>query len=143
MANQSEVAFFIKRPDILPDESAAVFSSILDGENKNSEVVERFLQLLAKTGRLGALPAIHYLYEQLRADYEKTIEATVIAFEPLTKDQEMALAAALKKRLNRDVHLTTQVDKSLLGGAIVRAGDLVMDGSVLGRIHRLSDELMT
>jgi F-type H+-transporting ATPase subunit delta len=144
VASQPNVTFFIKRPDILPDESAAVFSSILnlDNKNKKNEVVERFLQLLAKAGRLGALPAIHYLYEQLRADYEKTIEASVIVFEPLTKEQEKALTASLKKRLNRDVHLTTQVDKSLLGGAIVKAGDLVMDGSVRGRMHRLSDEMM-
>lgn len=139
-ASQPEVMFFVKRPDILPNESAAVFASVL---GKKDESVERFIQLLAHTKRLGALPAIHMLYEQLRADYEKTIEANVIAFEPLTKQQEEALVSVLKKRLKRDIKLTTQVDKDLLGGAIVKAGDLVMDGSLRGRMDRLSEEMMS
>ncbi len=139
VASQPNVVFFIKRPDILPEESAAVFSSVLDEKNK---LGRQFLKLLAETGRLGALPAIHNLYEQLRADYEKTIEATVTVFEPLTSAQQNALTEALAKRLKRDVHLTTTVNKDLLGGAIVRAGDFVVDGSVLGKIQRLSDEMM-
>lgn len=139
VANQPEVVFFIKRPDILPEDAVAVFSSVL---GKKNELTMRFLALLAEKGRLGALPAIHELYEQLRADYEKTVDASVTVFKPLSETQQAALITALKKRLKRDVHLTVHVDKSLLGGAIVKAGDLVMDGSVLSKIHRLSDEMM-
>lgn len=138
-ANQPEVQFFIKRPDILPEELTAVFSSIL---SKKNESVERFIQLLAQTKRLGALPAIQILYEELRAEYERTVEASVTTFEPLTEKQEAELIAALKRRLKRDIHLTTQVDKSVLGGAIVEAAGLVMDGSIRGRMHRLSEEMM-
>jgi F-type H+-transporting ATPase subunit delta len=139
-ASQPEVLFFIKRPDILPKELTTVFSLVL---NKKDDNAERFIQLLAQTKRLGALPAIHTLYEQLRAEYEKTVEANVTAFEPLTEKQQAELIAALKKRLKRDIHLTTRVDKSLLGGAVVEADGLVMDGSLRGKVHRLTEEMMS
>ncbi len=139
-ATEPGVLFFIKRPDILPAEAAAVFSSVLNEKNK---MAEQFLQLLAQTKRLGALPAIHMLYEQLRADYEKTVEANVTTFEPLTEQQQEALISALKKRLKRDIKLTTQVDKKLLGGVIVEAAGLVMDGSLRGRMQRLNEEMMS
>lgn len=139
VASQPEAVLFIKRPDVSPEKAANIFINVAGA---GSEESARFIQLLANTDRLGALPAIHTLYESLRADYEKTIEAKVSSFEPLTDKQQETLALALKKRLKRDVHLTIQIDKSLLGGAIVHAGDLVVDGSVRGKLHRLNDEMM-
>jgi len=61
----------------------------------------------------------------------------------LDEKQQTTLLNALKKRLNRDISITTQVDKTLIGGAILRAGDTVIDGSVRGRLNRLSEALTT
>lgn len=138
MMSQPEMLFFTKRPDISPQNAAAVFIEILKLTQESQHLVE----LLANTGRLGALPAIYALYEKLRADYEKTIHAEVATFEPLTKKQEEALITALKKRLNREVNLVVNIDKSLLGGVVVHAGDLVVDGSIRGKLRRLNDEMM-
>lgn len=140
VANNSTMKFFINRPDTLPEKAADVFINVLN--IKSTDDAANFIQLLAKTNRLEALPAIQQLYEELRAEYEKTIEAEVFSFEPLTPSQENTLALALKKRLKRDVNLTIQIDKSLLGGAVVHAGDLVVDGSVLGKLERLNNEMM-
>jgi len=140
IVEQRETMLFIKRPDILPEQVVELCLSVL--EQPKNETVTHFVQLLAKANRLGALPAIQHLYEELHADYEKTVEVKVLSFESLTDTQEKTLSIALKKRLNRDVHLTVQIDKSLLGGVIVRAGDLVIDGSVQGKLHRLNDEMM-
>ena len=96
-----------------------------------------FIRLLAENRRLGLLPEIAQGFEALRADAERTIEATVISASPLGDEERAALARALKKRLNREVTLQCETDSRLIGGAVIRAGDLVIDGSVRGKLERL------
>jgi F0F1-type ATP synthase delta subunit len=55
--------------------------------------------------------------------------------------QLAALAAAIKKRLKRDVAIEWKTDESLVAGAVIRAGDLVIDGSVRGELERLATAL--
>jgi len=96
-----------------------------------------FVQLLADNGRLAVLPQIAAQYAVLRAEVENTVEVTVTSAMPLTGEQTDALAKALTQRLKRTVRLSESVDASLIGGAIVKAGDFVVDGSLRGRIERL------
>ncbi|MDN3522848.1 F0F1 ATP synthase subunit delta [Halomonas ramblicola] len=105
------------------------------------EAARRFLDTLGEKGRLSALVAIDAQFETLRAEYEKRVDVTVVSAYKLTKAQQDKLARALKKRLNREISITTQVDAELLGGVILRAGDTVIDGSVRGRLARLSEAL--
>lgn len=102
---------------------------------------ENLVKLLAENGRLGILPEISMLFEQLRSESEGTVEAEVISAQEMTAEQETAIADSLKKRLGRDVKLTSRIDDSLLGGAIIRAGDLVIDGSLKGRLSNLNTAL--
>jgi len=95
------------------------------------------VSLLIENGRLGLLTEISEVYEELRAEAESTIEAHVTTAFTLDEKQTEQMAKALKARLGRDVNIVSSVDKSILGGAIVRAGDLVIDGSVSGRISKL------
>ena len=101
----------------------------------------RFLEALGDKGRLSALGAIAEQFERLRADHEKRIDVTVVTAYALDDTQQNKLAGALKKRLNREISITTQVDPKLLGGVVLRAGDTVIDGSVRGRLNRLSEAL--
>ncbi|WP_447554753.1 F0F1 ATP synthase subunit delta [Vreelandella sp. EE22] len=109
-------------------------------EQQSGELT-RFLEALADQGRLTALPSIAEQFERLRADHEQRVEVMVTSAFELTADEQTKLANALKKRLNREISITTQVDKSLIGGVILRAGDTVIDGSVRGRLNRLTDAL--
>jgi len=102
---------------------------------------KNLVKLLAENGRLGILPEISMLFEQLRSESEGTVEAEVISAQEMSAEQEAAIADSLKKRLGRDVKLTSRTDNSLLGGAIIRAGDLVIDGSLKGRLSNLSTAL--
>lgn len=102
----------------------------------------RFLDTLGEKGRLPTLSAIAEQFESLRAEQEKRIEVTVVSAFELDDDQQQKLAGALKKRLKREITITTQVDKNLLGGVVLRAGDTVIDGSVRGRLNRLSEALI-
>ena len=111
------------------------------GEQLN-ELGKNFIKVLVANKRLDVLPEIVVLYNELRADAEKTIEAEVISAFPLSDAQQSMLIEGLKKRLGREVNLISKVDENLLGGAIVRAGDLIIDGSVSGQLDKLATELM-
>jgi len=100
-----------------------------------------FMRLLHENRRLALLPEIVALYEERRAEAESRVEAEVVSAFPVSEAQLKAIAAALKKRLRRDIDLTTRVDSALVGGIVVRAGDLVIDGSVQGKLQALATHL--
>jgi F-type H+-transporting ATPase subunit delta len=96
-----------------------------------------FLQLLADNRRLKLLPEIAAQFEVLRSEAERIADVDVISAQELSAEQSKKLQAVLERRLGLAVRLHPQVDKSLVGGAIVRYGDFVVDGSLRGRIERL------
>jgi F-type H+-transporting ATPase subunit delta len=100
---------------------------------------ENFLRLLAENSRLPLLPEIASLFLEARAAVEKTVDVQVISAEPLNADYQQKLVQALTKRLQRQVELHCEVDPDLLGGAIIRAGDTVIDGSIRGKLTRMSE----
>ena len=99
------------------------------------------LRLLAENRRLSVLPEIAAQFEALKSDEERSVRAHVASAYALTADQQAKLAAALTKFLGRDVQLDCEVDKSLLGGAVIHAGDQVIDGSALGKLGRLAAQM--
>jgi len=99
---------------------------------------KNLIRLLSENRRLPMLGEIAAQYETLRADEEKTIEAEVVSAFEVSDAQQKQIASKLKARLGREVHLTCRVDASLLGGAIIKAGDLVIDGSTKTQIQKLS-----
>lgn len=105
-------------------------------------LIERFVALLAENNRLLFIPGIYVQYEQLRADQEKTLTATVSSFTPLSDGQQQQLIKKLTQRLHRKVTLEMSIDESLLGGALIQAGDLVIDGSVRGQLLKLASSLV-
>jgi F-type H+-transporting ATPase subunit delta len=100
-----------------------------------------FIATLAQNRRLGVLPEIAAMYETLRAEVENIADVQVTSAIPLDDAQRQRLSTALKIRLKRDVRLHCDIDASLVGGAIVRSGDLIIDGSLKGRLDRLAAEL--
>ena len=107
------------------------------GQNVD-EAGANFVRLLIENRRLDLLPEILAQYETLKAEAEARVEATVTSAFPLEPAQIDALSAALKRKLGREINLTTTVDKTLMGGIVIRAGDLVIDGSVRGRLADLA-----
>jgi len=103
--------------------------------------MQNFVRVLAENRRLLLLPAIAARYEILRSAVENTVDVDVVSAVPLDAAQADRLRAALSTRLKRKVRMQNAVDATLLGGAVVRAGDLVIDGSLKGRLQRLATEL--
>jgi F-type H+-transporting ATPase subunit delta len=110
------------------------------GNNLTDEGVN-LIKLLVENRRLSVLPEIAQQFETLKAEAEKTIEAEVISAFEVSAEHQKLLQQQLKKRLGREVSLTCRVDESLLGGAVIKAGDTVIDGSTLGQIRKLSIQL--
>jgi len=109
--------------------------------DKLTTLGKNMIKVLVENRRLNVLPEIARQYEALKAEAEKTVEAEVISAFEVSQTQQKQIADKLKQRLGRAVSLTCRVDESLLGGVVIKAGDLVIDGSALGQIHKLSVEL--
>ena len=103
--------------------------------------MQNFVRVLAENHRLLLLPEIAAHYEKLRAAVENTLDVEVISAVTLSDAQADKLKQALSTRLKRTVRMQNSVDSTLLGGAVVRAGDLVIDGSLKGRLERLATDL--
>lgn len=99
------------------------------------------LRVLAENGRLNVLPYIAEQYEAYRAEEEKVIQAELISAFAVSEELRQQIATSLKARLGRDVSLNCRTDESMIGGAIIRAGDLVIDGSVTGHLERFANAL--
>lgn len=107
----------------------------LDEHGKN------FVSVLAQYGRLSLLPVISEQFELLKSNHEKTMEVEVTSAFEVSEQEKEALSSALHRMLQREVHIETEVDKSLIGGVVIKAEDTVIDDSVKGRLAKLSQVL--
>lgn len=104
---------------------------------------DNLLKLLLANKRIQLLPQIFELFSIMQAEHEQKVDVEMVTAFPLSSAQQKQFVAVLAERLQRRVTLQSRVDGSLLGGAIIRAGDkVVIDGSVRGQLTRLSQELM-
>jgi F-type H+-transporting ATPase subunit delta len=139
VADQSEVSSILSSPSLSSDQIADAFIGVcgdgLDGKGKN------FVGLLAANKRLVLLPEISSLFEALKAQQEMSIDVEITTAFEISSDVSNKLANALKDRLKREILLTTNVDQSLIGGAVIRAGDNVIDSSVRGKLSKLAESM--
>lgn len=119
----------------LADFIADIAGSGLDAAGRN------FIRLLAESKRLPFLPEIAQLFDQLKADAERVVDVSITSAAPMGEGEAAKLVEALERRFNRKVRMQADVDPSLIGGAVVRAGDLTIDGSVKARLTRLAHDL--
>ena len=101
------------------------------------------LDLLAENDRIGYLPEIAEQFDELKAGHQNVADVEVVSAAELNDAQRERLAGALRARLRRDVRLQCSVDPSLIGGAVVRSGDMLIDGSLANKLQRLDVELTT
>ena len=144
-----EVTAFLANPS-LSDEQRLDFLTELFGKAAGADSVfaggsehgTNFLKLLLEYGRVGVLPEISERFDALKAEVENTVDVTVVAATELSEAQTAEIAKALRERLGRDINLSTEVDEALIGGAVIRAGDVVIDGSVRSRLEGLATALV-
>ena len=101
----------------------------------------RFVLVLADNKRLELLPEIAEQFEARKAEAEQVLDVEIAAAVGLSETQMNDYAEALERRFSQQVNLSVAVDPGLVGGAVIRAGDTVIDGSVRGRLTRLVEAL--
>lgn len=137
--NDKQLGKLIGQPELTKAQLAAIIGEAL-AKQLNGEG-QSLLRLLTENGRLKCAPFIAEQYEALRAEAETRVDVEITSATALDKAQQEALAASVKKRLARDAVVQWKTDESLIAGAVIRAGDLVIDGSVRGELERLQTVL--
>ncbi|KKC98423.1 MULTISPECIES: F0F1 ATP synthase subunit delta [Photobacterium] len=123
------------------DKLTEIFLSVC-GEQLN-DAGQNLIKVMAENGRLKILPEVCTQFLFLKDELEKTIEANVISAVTLDEGQMSAIISKLEQRLARKVKLNCSVDETLIAGVVIRAGDLVIDQSVRGKLARLNDTLQS
>jgi len=126
-------------PSLTATQQASVLGDVC-GDALN-EQMRNFIAVLASNKRLALLPEIYSLFAHYKANKEKSVDVEVISAFDLADEARDRLAQALGRKLERQVTVRTSTDSDLLGGVLIRAGDLVIDGSVRGRLNKLAEAM--
>ncbi|MFC3393819.1 F0F1 ATP synthase subunit delta [Brenneria rubrifaciens] len=126
---------------VAPFELAKTFIAVCG--DQLDEAGQNLIKVMAENGRLLVLPEVLAQFIQLRAAQESTVDVEVVSASALSEQQLSKIAAAMEKRLSRKVKLNCKIDKSVMAGVVIRAGDMVIDGSIRGRLERLADVLQS
>jgi F-type H+-transporting ATPase subunit delta len=126
-----------------PRVSSAQVQNVLEGLMGGSSNAQQrnFIRILADNQRLLILPEIAGIFEALRADAEKTVNVVVDSAFELSAAQQEKIVNSLKQRMGREVKLVCNINKELLGGVVIRAGDKVIDGSARARLGEMANAL--
>lgn len=139
IGSEAGVSDVLASPSLTSKQIADAFIGVcgdeLDAKGQN------FMRLLSENKRLILLPEISLLFENLKANQEKSVDVEITTAFEISSEISAKLAQALKDRLQRDINLATSVDQSLIGGAIIRAGDNVIDSSVRGKLSKLAESM--
>ena len=139
LAGSPELRRFFADPMINSDKKGTVIRSLF--EKKVHQITFAFLQLLTKKRRENILPDILKAYSNLRNEQLGIVEATVRVAFPLDAKEETKVKESVEKLTGKQVSLKTEIDPSILGGIVIRVGDMVYDGSVQHQLNTLKDRL--
>ena len=142
-SSDPKVGQLLGSPRLTAGNQVAMLVDLASEQVTISQSVKNFLGLLAEQKRLPLLPQIAVLFEILRAEQEKSVDVTVTSAHPLSQAQLQKITEALYRRVNKSLHIQAHLDSALIGGVTIRAGDLVIDGSVKGKLSRLAEAMNT
>jgi len=130
----------LDNPRFDADALAGIILDICDGYL--SDQGKNFVSSLIDAGRLNLIPHIYRLFEQNRTEAEGVVNVEVESAYALEQSEQDRIAEAMGKRLDRKININVRINESLIGGAIIRAGDSVIDASVKGRLKQLGSDLI-
>ena len=139
LADVADVRAMIDEPTRSAEEKAHKLVEIAG--DVMTDATRRFVHVLAQNRRLPLLGEIEKQYEVLKAEAERTLDVVVTTAVALSEDETQKIAESLKQRFQQEISLATEVDETLLGGAVIRAGDNVIDGSIRGKLGKLAETL--
>lgn len=139
IASSPKIKMILKNPLLTSQEQAQTFIELCD--KYLNEQQKNFIKLLAENKRLAFLPEIYQFFLKLYDEYLQQEEVTITSSMPINAVMQQTISAALQKRLNKKIVLNVEVNPKLLGGALIKIGDRIIDGTLLGRLQRLANNL--
>jgi F-type H+-transporting ATPase subunit delta len=139
MVTEDTVAALLESPHVSQTEVVTILSDAA-GSVFSSKFTD-FLSVVASNGRLSLLPQATTLFREFRETEEKRLSVKVVSVVPLDEGQASRLKEALARRFECEIELDNEIDKNVIGGAVVYAGDQVIDGSLRGKLEKLSATL--
>lgn len=139
VASDNRVKSALLNPKIPTDKVLEIFFAVL--ENKIDDFGKNFLKLLAQYHRLNILAEVTLFFAKFYAEHKKIAEVRIVSAFELSGEQKTRLANVLEKKLQQQVEINCEVDSNILGGAIVKIGDLVIDGSGRKKLEDLAELL--
>lgn len=127
---------FLRSPVITADVKAGAMDAIIDKAGMQPTVAN-FVKVMARNGRLFALPAVIRQFQQLAAQARGEVSAEVTSAAPLSAAQLKTLADTLKQKIGKTVTLTEHVDASLIGGLVVKVGSQMIDSSLKTKLQAM------
>lgn len=137
--SDKSVAAALDNPQLTAEKKAELFIGVCG--DKLNPPGRQFIRQLSQNKRLKTLPQVSALFERLLADQQRKQDVEVISAYELSAAEKETLKNALAKKLGKEISLQSQVDSALIGGVIIHAGDMVIDGSVRGKLQQLSHAL--
>ena len=134
-----DMANWLQSPHSTAEKAVEIIVEAMGGEVDSR--FQGYLGVLADNGRLSLCSEISRMFEYLRADAERRLQVRVVSATALQEADIERMQSALAKRFDREITLSNEIDADVLGGAIIYAGDQVIDGSLLGRLKRLEASL--
>lgn len=134
-----ELRAVVNSPRFLKAQIDNLMEGVLGSQAKIQQ--RNFVRVLVDNQRLMLLPEIVVLFEALKSEAEKTVDVVVDSAFELSAAQQEKITRSLKARLGREIKLVCKVDKELLGGVVIRAGDKVIDGSARTRLGEMANAL--
>lgn len=104
--------------------------------------VLRFLKLLVERKRISEIVHISMVLADLVDELARRVRATVHSARALSPEARATLERAIAARTQKQVALEAKVDPELIGGVVVKLGDLVFDGTLRGQLDRMRSELL-
>jgi F-type H+-transporting ATPase subunit delta len=139
VVRQPAVAPYLEDPRVGGERLMQLFAHVAEG--RFDAPFENFLRTLVEQGRVGLLPEVSALFEAARRQVENRLKVHVVSAYQVKNEHKKLLTEALEKRYGKAVELTSEIDKSLIGGLVIRAGDSVIDASVTGGLQQLASGL--
>jgi F-type H+-transporting ATPase subunit delta len=134
-----EISAVVGNPKVSKQRLSGLILDICQGQV--DEEGANFLKLLVQNNRLTLVPTVAILFEAFKAESEGYVDVQVTTAYAFSQEEKQSFTSTLEKRLSKKVHMNVAVDKSLIGGVLVRAGDRVIDGSIKGQLQQLAKRL--
>ena len=141
VVQNEKVNVLLGMPSLTTDQKAEAFIGVC-GESLSDEG-RNFVRALAENKRITLLPEIAELFEALKTEQERSVDVEVLSAFPLSDGQLEKLAEKLRGRLGSEVRMNNTIDSELIGGVVIRAGDLVIDSSVKARLEKLAHAMLS